>query len=479
MRWNWLRRASLRARLLALLWPAMALVVVASLWLTRSDAVDSANAAYDRSLLGAIKALDLNVSTASGGLSVELPYRLFEFFELTATGNVYFRVATGDGLVEIGSPDLPKPPAALKLGQPQFYDALYFGESVRVGAFMRTLEQPLTSSIGSPSSAQLVIQVAESTASREQFTSSFIKRSLVRDTLLLLVMGLAVVIGLTIALRPLNALASQTENRAEDDDRPLDTVEIPREIKPLVEAVNLQMQRSHQLAVHRRRLIDDASHQLRTPLSILRAQLDFALRQPADQQQAALQALSEELNLTIRATNQLLALARQDASQAASEQVDLHKIARDVALEMLPLAKSRGIDLGLDTQSEIQSETLQVTGDAGMLHQALSNLTHNAILHGKDQGLVTIKAFVRANAGEQTCVLQVLDDGPGFDPEVLKQLGQRFAKGKNSRGSGLGLAIARAAVELHGGSLQVDTISLPFQATQSTFNSVSLEWPRT
>ena len=86
MRWNRIRQASLKVRLLVLLLPVMALVTMGSLWLTRSDSVAAANAAYDRSLLGAIKALDLNVSTVSGGLAVELPYRLFEFFQLTATG---------------------------------------------------------------------------------------------------------------------------------------------------------------------------------------------------------------------------------------------------------------------------------------------------------------------------------------------------------------------------------------------------------
>ena len=110
MFWKRIKPTSIRWRLLVLLLPTLAMVTATSLWLTHTDALNSGNAAYDRSLLGAIKSLDLNTSTASGGLSVELPYRLFEFFQLTATGNVYFRVATADGLVEIGNPDLPAPP---------------------------------------------------------------------------------------------------------------------------------------------------------------------------------------------------------------------------------------------------------------------------------------------------------------------------------------------------------------------------------
>src|SRR5260370_41366600 len=78
--------------------PILGAVTSVELYLTRQDAIDSANAAYDRSLLGALRSIDSNISTASGGLSVELPYSIFDLFELTASGQVYFRVATSDNL---------------------------------------------------------------------------------------------------------------------------------------------------------------------------------------------------------------------------------------------------------------------------------------------------------------------------------------------------------------------------------------------
>eukprot|EP01035_Chromulina_nebulosa_P068846 gene68846-94348_t len=110
-----LRRASLWQRLALLLFPALLVVTGLELWMTRHDALAAANAAYDRSLLGALKSIDANISTASGGLSVELPYTMFEFFELTASGQVFFRVSTSDGLVELGSADLPAPPVYAKV----------------------------------------------------------------------------------------------------------------------------------------------------------------------------------------------------------------------------------------------------------------------------------------------------------------------------------------------------------------------------
>lgn len=461
MSWNRIRQASLKLRLLALLLPVMLVVTASSLWLTRIDAAVAANAAYDRSLLGAIKALDINVSTASGGLAVELPYRLFEFFELTATGNVYFRVATADALVEIGHPDLPMPAAPLRTGQPQFYDALYFGETVRVGAFMRPLEQPLDAT----DNVMLVIQVAESTASREQFTASFLRRAAQRDGMLLLVMWVVIVIGLWMALRPLTRLAEQTRVRAPDDVRPLRTADLPSDLRPLVDAVNQQLARSEQLMAQRRSFLDDASHQLRTPLTVLRAQLDFILRETDPlQRESALRALSGALGQAIRATNQLLALARSDTTTLQRERFDLAELARAVAVELLPLARERGIDFGLDTPES----PLPCEGDAALLQQALLNIAHNAIQHGRAQGVVTLRA--RADAAGHR--LQVEDDGAGLPAEVLTRMGERFVKGRDSRGSGLGLAIARSVMENHGGHLTVER-TYPEGGAR-----VTLWWPR-
>lgn len=458
MSWTWIEHTSLRWRLLLLLLPTLAMVTASSLWLTHTDALNSGNAAYDRSLLGAIKSLDLNTSTASGGLSVELPYRLFEFFQLTATGNVYFRVATADGLVEIGHPDLPQPPAPLQSGEPFFYDAVYFGEAVRIGAFMRPLDPQ------NAGGEQLLIQVAESTTSRERFTTDLMRRAAWRDFWLWTVTGLAVLGGLTWALRPLTRLAAQTRARQVDDLRALPTDGLPQDLRPLVEAVNQQLARTQDLMAQRRAFIDDASHQLRTPLAVLKTQVDYTLReQDPKRQQAAMQALSDELTHAIRATNQLLSLGQSDASPLTHEGFDLGHLAQSVAMTLLPLARAKRIDLGVD----LPDTTWLAQGDRHLLAQALLNITHNAIEHGRPLGAVTLQAGITA----QTAWLQVTDDGPGMPPEVLQRAGQRFVKGHRSRGSGLGLAIAHSVMGRHGGQVQ---FSAP---TAGQHHRVTLVWP--
>ena len=456
-------RLSLRQGLLLLLLPTIAAVTTVELWMTRRDALEAANSAYDRSLLGAIKAIDANVSTASGGLSVELPYRLFEFFQLTASGSVYFRVATVDGLVEIGSADLPEPPQPLQLGMPVFYDASYFDEPVRVGAYMRVLDRPLSAS----AAQHLVIQVAESTQSREAFTRSFVARAAVRDGVVLLLTAFVVAAVVALALRPVSRLASQVRGRKPADLAPLEERGLPVDIQPLVDAINQQLERTRELVQQQRLFLDDASHQLRTPLTTLRTQVDYALRERDPQRlQQTLEALSRQIDHATRSTNQLLALARSDTAALQTGPFDLGELAREVAMDLLPRARARGQDFGID----VPAEALQAWGDRQLLREALANLADNAIRYTPEGGEVTLQAA----ADQLGWGLAVVDGGPGVSDEDLHRLGHRFVRGRQSAGSGsgLGLAIARSIAERHGGALRIE------RRESGSGLKAALWWPR-
>lgn len=458
MFWKRTRRLSLRAQMLAALLPGLLAIIGAELWLTRMDAIEAANGAFDRSLNGAIRSLDLNVSTASGGLSVELPYRLFEFFQLTARGNVYFRVATADGLVEIGSPDLPQPTEAASAGAPVFHDALYFGEPVRVGTFVRPLEQPL----GQGGVRQLVIQVAESASSREAFTRSFVMRAALRDALVLSLVGLTLALVVSLLLRPVSRLAEQVSARKPSDLRPLDDADLSSDIRPLVQAVNHQLARTRDLMDRQRLFLDDASHQLRTPLSTLHAQVGYAMRQQdVGELTATLNSIHEQLGQATRSTNQLLALARTDAAPLALERFDLAELVRDVATRVLPLARSKGLDFGVD----LGEPPCWCTGDRALLGEAAANLVHNAVEYAHVGGEVTLTAGTTA-AG---ATLGVVNTGHPVPSHVIERLGERFVRSEDSRGSGLGLAIANAIAERHGGTLRV--------RREGERNVVELTWP--
>lgn len=442
-----LHALSLRRVLLLLLVPGLLLVAATEVWQTWRTAVDAANAAYDRSLFGAIKAMDANISTASGGLAVELPYRLLEFFELTANGHVYYRVATEDGLVEIGSANLPSPPGVLVTGQPQFSDGIYFDEPVRVGSYARVLERPL----GGPSTSQrLVIQVAETLESRHAFTRALVLQAVARDVLLMVVASGLMVLAVGWALRPLTRLRGEVQARAPQDLRPIDTFGIPADVAPLVDAINFHVARSRQQAEARQRFVDDASHQLRTPLTTLATQVGFALREVhPEQQREALSAIKLQLEETIRQTNQMLALARMDSVDVALEVLDVTAPIEKITREWWTEAHANGIDLGF----EPDDGPLVLAVHSGLLKEALSNLLHNAIRYTPRGGQVTVKLCHTPSHG----ILTVTDNGPGMPPEDLIRAGERFFRGSQTTqpGSGLGLAIVRSITERFGGVLHV------------------------
>ena len=441
-------RLSLRRTLLAVLLPGMLAVVGVELWFTWRTAVDAANAAYDRSLLGAIKSIDANISTESGGLAVELPYRMLEFFELTASGAVYYRVATEEGLVEIGNADLPPPLLPLETGRPQFHDAAYFGEPVRVGSYARLLPRPLA---GHEEAQRVVIQVAETLRSREQFTRNLVLQALARDLMLVLVAGGLLVLAIGWALRPLARLRQEVGRRSPQDLTPIASAGIPLDVQPLVEAINHHVERTRRLSEARRRFVDDASHQLRTPLATLSTQVGYALREPdPERRQDALLAVKAQLEETVRQTNQMLALARTDSAELRSEPLDLGALAEQGTRAWWPEAQARQIDLGLDGPAE----PVRVQAHAGLLKEALSNLLHNALRYTPAGGHVTVR--VSAAGGQARLV--VVDNGPGIPAEERARAGERFFRASNASqpGSGLGLAIVRSIAERHGGRLEVE-----------------------
>ncbi len=462
-------RHSLRQRLALLLLPALFAVTGTELWLTRHDATEAANAAYDRSLLGALKAVDANISTGSGGLSVELPYPLFEFFELTASGQVFFRIATSDGLVELGSADLPAPPRPLSAGVPEFYDADYFGKPVRIVAYQRELDRTPAGS----SAHSVLVQVGESTRSREEFSSRFVRRAALRDAIVLALLAACTLAALAAALRPLARLEREVAGRQPDDLTPLEQEAVPADIRPLVSAANRQMARTQALVAQQRHFLDDASHQLRTHLTTLQTQLDYARGETDfDAQRATLDALARELGRATRSTQQLLALGRSDTAVVQHGRFDLAELLRAVAVGLLPRARERDIDLGIHApgEGETAEGSAMACGDRDLLHEALSNLVANALAWVPAGGTVTLYG----HAGLEGWRVEVEDNGPGLSAKERASLGQRFLRGARAPagGSGLGLAIVRSIAGRHGGTLALES------RTDGPGLRAVLAWPR-
>lgn len=465
------RTRTLKTQLLWWLIPTLVLVMMGALWLSNHQLRNQVDIAYDRSLAGALRAIDHNISTASGGLAMEQPYLMLEFFELTANSSVFYRVATEDGLAEIGHPDLPMPTQPLVSGEPQFFYATYLGAPVRVAALARAMDPPLYANKG----GRVIVQVAEGLESRQAFLHQVLVRSVERDLAVILISVLVIVLGVFMALRPLVRLRQELERRPADDLSPVSASDMPGEVLPLVGAVNLHMARYAAQARVQSQFLDDASHQLRTPLSVLRTQTAYALRETCPQEvRTALLAMQEGLDRAVRTTNQMLALARaKDASVAeggfAPEPVDLAELADGVIRNLLPTARARQLDIGL----EADQEPVVVSGADWLLREAVSNLVDNAIRYTSPGGVVTVSIRRQANQAR----LAVEDSGPGMSAEDIARAGVRFRRGvagKNKSGAGLGLAIVGTIAEVLGARLVLENRApLPGLRASLVF---SLEW---
>lgn len=440
---------SLKRKLLAVLLPALAGLLCGELWLSYRALLVAANSAYDRSLAGAIKAVDANISTASGGLSVNLPYKMLEFFQLTASGKVFYRISTEDGLVTLGNTDLPEPRAALLPGVPYFYGAEYFGEPVRIGIYMRRLNLPLYGS----QVQRVIIQVAETTGSRSAFARGLLLQAVALDALLILFVALVIAIGVMLALRPLQRLRNEVIARNPDDLTPIDPSSVLLEVRPLVDAINRHVERSERLARGQRQFLDDASHQLRTPLAVLRTQVDYALREPElPRVREALGAIQQGLERAVRLVNQMLALARVNNALTRDEpmeSVNLCSLVQDVAHMLLPEARRKRQDFGFI----LPNHDIFVSGAEALLREAVINLADNAIRYAPEGGHITLSV----STDEGVARITIVDNGPGIPADERERVGERFRRGKAvaGAGAGLGLAIAKTIIEQHHGTLEV------------------------
>lgn len=249
-------------------------------------------------------------------------------------------------------------------------------------------------------------------------------------------------------LRPLRRLAAGAEEieRTADPSRRLPEPAHADEIGALTGVLNRMLASLDRARSSERRFLADASHELRTPVTALRGNVEYAIRHGANQE--VLADLRHDADRLARLVDDLLVLERVGAP------VDLTQ----VSLQELARAAARGrerVVLGA-------LEPARVRGDADALARALSNLLDNALLHGPDDGEVTVT--LRSEGGR--ALMTVSDEGLGpTDPERVFERFWRAPEAAGRPGSGLGLAIVQAIVELHGGRVSVEgpafTIDLP------------------
>ncbi|WP_136659891.1 sensor histidine kinase [Nitratireductor sp. XY-223] len=436
---------SLRTRLL--LWLLVPLVVIGLLALFDSyrSARETADEIADRVLAGSALAIAERIFVNDDGLlEVDMPYVALEMLTSSEEDRVFYRIEGGGSEFITGYRQLAVPDAFDRSERNlRFADARFRDVPIR----MAVLNDAAASD--TVSLAYRVI-IAETTNARAKMARDILLRSALRQGLLIFTAALVVWFAVTRSLRPLYRLQEAVGRRSPNDLRPIEH-RVPGEVSGLVATINDLVKRFGSSISALRNFTSNASHQLRTPLTVMRTQLELASRAKTEaDREKALKETDNAIGEAERVLSQLLVLARVDSTardDLARHRCDIATISRDICEDLISGNLPADIDLGYEGP-----ERLEIAGDEVLTREMMRNVIDNAIVHGGRPIEITIR--VRRENGGVT--IEVEDSGTGVDPKQLKNVLSRFQRGSGgSEGSGLGLAVAKEIAELFGGQLEL------------------------
>jgi two-component system sensor histidine kinase TctE len=444
-----LRHTSLRRSLLiGILLPIVLFVALDTFSLYRQT-LNAVNIAYDRTLLASAKAIgeliEIQGSADQAQLRTRIPYAALEAFEADNRSRMTYRVSDAKGQWIDGAQDLPAwqgrlpdqgPYAALV----DFYDARLGDEPVRVAVLL----QPVATG---RERAMAMVQVAETLELRQTLAQQILIDTLLRQVALIAVITGVVLFVVQRVTRPVRKLSHALSNRQEDDLSAIDASDLPRELRPLTKATSQVMQRLEYLLENQKRFVRDAAHQLRTPLAVLKLQVQSARRGDLAPD-LALQDIEATVDRATQLANQMLSLAKveQVRQQKDYQCLDWAPAVRDIALDLSPLIAAKSLDF------EIETQACTVFAHAWILREMIRNLLDNAIRYCPTGGSLRIGLCQKGTHAE----LRISDSGPGMDATQRSRLFQPFATERPASGSGLGLTIAREMVVALGGEISLE-----------------------
>ncbi|MFO1318033.1 MAG: sensor histidine kinase N-terminal domain-containing protein [Burkholderiales bacterium] len=433
---------SLRTRLFAWLLVPMAALAVVSAGAAYYTAFQFANEVYDRWISDTAISLSQLSREEGGHILVDLPTAAQHMIASDQRDRIYYKVSDLEGRFIAGHRALPSPsPTPYAGAEPLCLDGIFNGDPVRIAAYR-------------PATLPVIVQVAETVTKRDVLAFEIIAGMLVPLILLLIFGAGALWLGVERGVHPLTEFAEQLRGRSPQDLRALDMSTAPREVRPLVHALNGLLERVDEMVTSQRRFVADAAHQLRTPIAGLKTQAEMALRtRDPDALRATLDNVVSGASRMSSLVAQLLSLARAEPEAEglrAAESVDIDALSRAVTADWIPMALERGIDLGF----EGAAAPVHVRGSGTMLREMLGNVIDNALKFSPAGSMATVSVAAEGSAARIT----VTDDGPGVPVHERERVFERFHRVADSTipGTGLGLAIVREIAAAHGGTASLD-----------------------
>ncbi|MCR9122664.1 MAG: sensor histidine kinase [Phyllobacteriaceae bacterium] len=438
-------RHSLRRRLLIMLLVPLCTIGVVALFDTYRTARETANQVFDRVLSGSALAIaERVVINDDDQLDVDIPYVALEMLTSSAQDRVFYRIDHADGTLVTGYQRLSVPDMRAEPGvRFTFADGAFRGEPIRMATYRGT------ASTGERSVA-FRVTIAETTNARQALAQRILLRTALRQFLLIFAAAIIVWVAVTRSLRPLGRLEQAIGRRSPEDLRPIEH-NVPQEVGGLVDRINGFMARLDGALSALRHFTGNASHQLRTPLAIVRTQLGIAAQaKTVDEAHNAIADCDQAVADAERTLAQLLLLARveETTSKAVTAFVDLDAVARATAESFVLPAARAGFDLAYEGGTPVGCR-----GDAVLLREMISNLIDNAIRHAKAGASITVAVRTEGD----TAVLSVEDDGCGIPAELRTTVMERYRTTAPRQGDvgGLGLAIVNEIAALFEGSVRL------------------------
>jgi two-component system sensor histidine kinase TctE len=425
---------SLRGRLLAWVMLPLAGAVVFDGVVSRQNAEATAAVVQDRLLLGSARIVAEQLRFEDGSIQDPIPPAALELFQSSDIDHVYYRVITSDGHTVTGYPEFQLSEARLQPETSQFFDSVVRNQAVRAVVYL----QPVLTETGIQ---PVRVQIAQTLQGRSTLAKSLWMQAMVQQLATLALVALLVWLGLRNCLKPLLQLRDAVLMRRPGSLHALEIEAVPVELSPLVDAINEYALRLEHHTGVQQAFIQNAAHQLRTPLTLLTTQVSYAIRaSDAAGRSESLHAIRQTVQQSVRLVNQLLTLSSAQVlgpGEFHGEQGRLDDVVRRVLEDMAGRAQSRRIDLGF----EATASGILVCGHAVTLREIVMNLVDNAIRYTPVGGIVTTRITVDPVA----VTLTVEDNGPGIAEEEREHVFQRFYRidDSDSDGCGLGLSIVK------------------------------------
>lgn len=298
-----------------------------------------------------------------------------------------------------------------------------------------------------------LIQVGERYDIREELIGEIIIRILAPSVLSLPILTLLIWFSVGKAMKPLYRLRDAISQRDPDNLEYVSLGGVPDEVIPLVKELNQLFGALEKALENERRFTDDAAHELRTPLSALKTQVQVALRATsAEQQKESLNYVLSGVDRMSHLINQMLTLARLDSSyNHKAGEVDISQLVHSVERQLSDRIESKNLHV-----EYIPDDDTRIYTEATGLEILLRNIIENAINHSPQSSKVSIE--VSRDGTDMT--ITVSDSGPGIDPADRERVFERYYRkpGQQQTGSGLGLSIARRCADLLGARLELKNV---------------------